>query len=1285
MSAKKFKFVSPGIFIKEIDNSQLPRTPEGIGPIVIGRSERGPAMRPVRVESFAEFVELFGNPISGGRGDDVFRTGNYLAPTYAAYAAQAWLRNQSPLTFVRLLGVDHEDATGTMAGWKTDNHSDTAGAFGLFVADAPADPVPASAELELAGLSLGEIIGLNEDADPADAAADVTVIEQSAVRQVVQFDVNAIANLQGGAAEMITIAHAAGGETRSYVLGNLADGAVEGLKTDGVADAKAYAEKIRDYINEVDNEVFTAFVKSFFTGVPADDTVVLVASVACGVAGPGALTSASELVGGGVAVDVTAAGAAVDAMPFNGDALLGAVPADPDDGAVSLRRYGLAATLALIASTLDAGVTEVSVVLDGTKLIATANATGTALNGRPAFSGTAGVVNYADGSDTGTDFKNAALAAIIYNNGDATGGDTAYIGLNGEGMSGSTVTEEAGAWVKSVGDDYEFQLVVKGSGDYKQETINFNLDATSEKYIRKVLNTNPTLCQDGMTGRENKKSYWLGESFDRHVQEALSLNGPLVTAAGARPQPTGRKTAVAGGQVACLVELGKGNIDLSDHVEQARPPRSGWVASQHLGKAEDFLIDAAGEMPETVKLFRLHGLYSGEWDQKNLKISIEDIKPPTNPESYPYGSFTLSVRRAGDSDKSPVFVERFTGLNLDPNSPDYISARIGDMETYWIEAERRYRTIGQYDNSSQFVRVEVNPDLEAGLLDPALVPFGFYGPPKIVDHLVQAGSEADPMVLSQADDAEAGATAPADAVIDRASTGFKALVGDDAGGTLAFDLGAAAEVKLRFPKLKLRKSSREGGMSRPKDCYWGVDPISKDSSTKVDAGYGDYVSALGAAVGDNDYVESVGGTKQVVPSFFFSLDDIQMENEHGKVATGNPEGWAKDAPSKTHAEYLPENHDGQGGLAAARLARQAASARRMGTSLSAGSSFAATLSAGFDRFTMPMFGGQDGLDLREKEPFRNSILENETDLSHYAFNSIKRAIDICADPEVVECNIMTIPGIYNPSLTDHLIQTCEARADALAIIDLEGDYKPNTENTESERSRLPDVPEAIQKLRDRVINSSYGCAYFPWVQIRDTINNQLVWAPPSVVALGTMSNSQRNTALWFAPAGFTRGGLSNGSAGLPVVNVRHRLNSEERDALYEANVNPIASFPAEGIVVFGQKTLQVESSALDRINVRRLMIYLKKEISRMAATVLFDQNVQSTWGRFTSKVNPFLNTVKSQFGLSEYRVILDETTTTPDLIDRNIMYAKIMLKPTRAIEFIAIDFVITDSGASFDD
>jgi len=263
----------------------------------------------------------------------------------------------------------------------------------------------------------------------------------------------------------------------------------------------------------------------------------------------------------------------------------------------------------------------------------------------------------------------------------------------------------------------------------------------------------------------------------------------------------------------------------------------------------------------------------------------------------------------------------------------------------------------------------------------------------------------------------------------------------------------------------------------------------------------------------------------------------------------------------------------------------------------------------------------------------------------------------------------------------------ENRGDALAIIDLEGGYVPNTEGTQSIQDRLGTVRATVNNVRtDLRLNSSYGAAYYPWVQIRDTLNGATLWAPPSVAAIGALSYSEAVSNVWFAPAGFTRGGLStNNAAGIPIVGVRQRLTSKDRDSLYENNINPIASFPAEGIVIFGQKTLQTTPSALDRINVRRLLIFLKREISRIAATLLFDQNVQTTWNRFRGQAESILSGVKSGLGLTDYKVVLDETTTTPSLIDRNILYAKIFIKPARAIEFIAIDFIITNTGASFED
>jgi hypothetical protein len=154
---------------------------------------------------------------------------------------------------------------------------------------------------------------------------------------------------------------------------------------------------------------------------------------------------------------------------------------------------------------------------------------------------------------------------------------------------------------------------------------------------------------------------------------------------------------------------------------------------------------------------------------------------------------------------------------------------------------------------------------------------------------------------------------------------------------------------------------------------------------------------------------------------------------------------------------------------------------------------------------------------------------------------------------------------------------------------------------------------------------------------------------------------------------------------LDVVGVREKLSAKQRDDLYEVNINPIASFPSEGIVIFGQKTLQAVPSALDRINVRRLVLFLKKQISIISAGLLFEPNVEDTWNRFRRPVTSILNSVKSRNGISDFRLVLDSTTTTAEEVDRNMMYAKLFIKPVYAIEFIGIDFVITNTGASFED
>ena len=347
----------------------------------------------------------------------------------------------------------------------------------------------------------------------------------------------------------------------------------------------------------------------------------------------------------------------------------------------------------------------------------------------------------------------------------------------------------------------------------------------------------------------------------------------------------------------------------------------------------------------------------------------------------------------------------------------------------------------------------------------------------------------------------------------------------------------------------------------------------------------------GSADGDNNQHQ-----------FIFTLDDIRYaytSTEGGPDADAN-----RDSVTQKPKVYVWEAGSRAGSGLARSLTGNIPQVGEINEGIVGG--FEAVLDKGVRAFTLPLLGGHDGVDIFQVQPFayhasnsNNESLAKADDsaLSHYALNSLKKAVDTVADPEVVDMNLLAAPGVTHPSITSHMVSVCEKRGDALAVIDIDNDYMPmGMDIAKSEADRMPSVDKAINALRERSINSSYGCTFFPWVQIADTMSGRVLWAPPSVAALGTMASSSRRSELWFAPAGFTRGGLTDGAAGVPVSSVRLRLNSKERDKLYEANINPIAQFPAEGIVIFGQKTLQVTPSALE-INVRRLMIFLKKSIS----------------------------------------------------------------------------------------
>ena len=209
------------------------------------------------------------------------------------------------------------------------------------------------------------------------------------------------------------------------------------------------------------------------------------------------------------------------------------------------------------------------------------------------------------------------------------------------------------------------------------------------------------------------------------------------------------------------------------------------------------------------------------------------------------------------------------------------------------------------------------------------------------------------------------------------------------------------------------------------------------------------------------------------------------------------------------------------------------------------------------------------------------------------------------------------------------------------------------------------------------IDSNYTSTYWPWVRIINPSKNIPIWVPPSVTVPGALAFNDVVAAPWYAPAGLGRGGLNS------VIGTYKNLSQSNRDTLYEARVNPIANFPNEGIVIWGQKNLQARPSALDRVNVRRLLITVKKFIASSTKYLVFEQNTSATRTRFTSIVNPYLEQVRAQQGLSAFKVVMDESNNTPNIIDQNIMYGQIFLQPTRTAEFIILDFNIQPTGAAF--
>ena len=279
----------------------------------------------------------------------------------------------------------------------------------------------------------------------------------------------------------------------------------------------------------------------------------------------------------------------------------------------------------------------------------------------------------------------------------------------------------------------------------------------------------------------------------------------------------------------------------------------------------------------------------------------------------------------------------------------------------------------------------------------------------------------------------------------------------------------------------------------------------------------------------------------------------------------------------------------------------------------------------------------------------------------------RTAISILTNRDEYDFNLLFLPGIVDRlddahnAIVGDAIQLCEDRGDCFLVVD-------NTSKTST---------VATAKTNAEARNSSYAASYYPWVQLQDPTLGNYRYVPPSVVMAGVYHFNDTIGQPWFAPAGLNRGGIDS------AVQAYRKLTQKNRDDLYDSNQNPIATFPGQGVTVFGQKTLQKKASALDRVNVRRLLINIKKFVASSSRNLVFEQNTSDLRNQFVNIVNPFLEQVQSNSGLNAFRVVMDDSNNTPDTIDRNMLVGQVFLQPARTAEFIVLDFVVQPTGAAF--
>jgi len=776
------------------------------------------------------------------------------------------------------------------------------------------------------------------------------------------------------------------------------------------------------------------------------------------------------------------------------------------------------------------------------------------------------------------------------------------------------------------GGSQEFVVLLnghKGTSESYPRALTASFDPTAPNYLGTVLNKDPLKLEEA--------GYVLYSYYDVHSSLAVPTGSGIIatTSGGIRENiaflVTGAMSRNSGSSTAPNYE------SFEDRYRTAHTP---WFISQRQGGLYQ-------------NLFRFHLISDGETNP--VKVSIENISPSTS-DVNPYGTFDVLVRAFSDTDSNKVILEAFRGLTLNPKSSKYIAKQIGDKNIYYnfdaSEDQQGLSEPGNYDLRSRYIRVEMDELVDNIETDSSLLPMGFRGP----QHLVTSGS------------------APMPAYSDTSHL-----------------LSQNPFNKMVEPPIPFRTAISKGtGTTKTADrsLYWGIQfenvvSVSEPNSSKIPnrslVSRTKYfptfqVDWANFAVDNNEGVADTAANGILDADRFnnnlFSLEKIRIyyNSTTNLPNTNQIKNWA----------YVRAGNISTDTSALTR-ALQVSDLLEPTTRTVA-------------KFTCYFYGGFDGVRIfnLDTKYLTNKAIVEEMVSSNRGFSdgptvkAYRKSLDLVADSTEVDGRLFVIPGIRHEIITDAAIDVAtRSRNDIFYIFDLE--EKDTNGNTITSDTQDVSISQTITNFRNRGLDSSYAATYFPDVIIQDSYNKVSVRVPPSVAVLGAYGLNDLIGYSWFAPAGFTRGALNS------VDRTALSIKQENLDDLYPEKINPITAFPGEGVKVWGQKTVNASVSSLERINVRRLLLTLRRRIRLISKSALFEQYTDTLLQEFSKLVEPVLKEIQDLGGLENYRVYINNLTTTQLDKENRVIRGKIIVQPTESIEFIESTFELTRGNVNFTD